>query len=140
MNDSSYILLFAFLSISLLIQSCDSDNKAESSDVVDICNCDDLRYDELYNVMHILGVETPFTGTCEYRYNEDQVKEARKYVEGKMHGEMKTWHPNGQLAIISNFKKNLQHGELKEFDDQGNLVRHADYQNGKFIGFVKGKE
>lgn len=132
-------LTAAFALVIALLPSCSEDNDSAVS-ANSTCNCDDLRYEEVYNKMHVLDDEMPFTGTCELWHNPEQLKETRKYVDGKMEGEMKRWHPNGQLAHESTFKRNLQHGELKEYAPDGRLIRHARYENGQFTGPVESSQ
>lgn len=126
---------YFFTIILLSVAGCESssENELSAGSSPNYCNCDDLRYDHVYNAMHILNYEDAFTGECEYRYNAEQIKELRTYVDGKMHGTAQSWHANGQLASSSEFNRNLQDGVVKKWDENGALVEHALYRNGKFV-------
>lgn len=45
-------------------------------------------------------------------------------------GKSKTWNAAGILVSESNFVKDKIHGELKRWDDKGQLIEHKMFDNG----------
>jgi antitoxin component YwqK of YwqJK toxin-antitoxin module len=52
------------------------------------------------------------------------------YVEHEREGEWRTWHENGQLSRVQNFRKDLAHGEFQQWDDAGRLLGRFTMENG----------
>jgi hypothetical protein len=47
------------------------------------------------------------------------------------HGESRSFHPNGQLAIVGHYEHGSQHGHFTYFDEDGNVVATAVYVHGE---------
>lgn len=128
---SIYLLAVAIIGFA----GCSGDGVlAESNaEIPTKCNCKELKYDEVYNIMKLPEPDVAFTGTCELWYDEKQIQETRTFANGKMEGVMRKWYANGQLASERNFLNNMQHGELREWDPDGTLRYAGVYQHGKFV-------
>lgn len=50
---------------------------------------------------------------------------------GMLHGSAKYWFINGNLSCFENYRNNSSHLEQKYFDEQGNLIRIKEYDNGR---------
>ncbi|MBU0717375.1 MAG: toxin-antitoxin system YwqK family antitoxin [Planctomycetes bacterium] len=58
---------------------------------------------------------------------------AREYNmrEGAWHGPFATWHPNGQPQLKGEYVAGLQQGVWVMWDEQGNVLKQAEYIDGK---------
>ena len=124
-----------FGSCLLLLAACGGEEivPEESPAVRTECSCDELVQIEAYNKYHIVGSETPFTGTCQLFHKNDSLAEERIYADGKIEGHVRRWHNNGQMASEAFFKKNRQTGIAKQWDESGTMTYHGSYENGKLI-------
>lgn len=99
-----------------------------------------------------------FTGTTVDRW---QVRRETPYVNGKIHGVMQEFHPDGRLAserrhengekvglhrgwwpdgkmrFYEHYENGRRHGEFWNWSNQGLLVEYAVYENGDEIGRKK---
>jgi len=89
-----------------------------------------------------------------------KIKEVENYLDGKLHGECKSFFPNGKLEYyklyengnrklikeyysdgsilsISNYIQDRQHGEYKRFYPNGQLLNLDFYENGNRVGVSK---
>ena len=64
-----------------------------------------------------------------YRFEElPQLHEQSvRWADGRLDGEYKEWHENGQLRVHSYYKDGQLHGECKIWDENGELVDHGFY-------------
>lgn len=56
------------------------------------------------------------------------------WVEGKMHGVMRSYHPNGEQASESPYENGKVHGAVRSYSIQGGLTRVATYVRGQREG------
>ena len=128
-----------FFAIVLLAacQHSDEEEKTSSEEVKEpsICNCDDLILDTGFNWFYLNDRLTPFNGTCTKEVNGVKLLE-REYSKGKVNGQVKEWHQNGQLKLSMEFDNNLQVGNMKEWDEEGILEYHGIYSFGKMDSLV----
>jgi antitoxin component YwqK of YwqJK toxin-antitoxin module len=100
------------------------------------------------------GVTGPFTTW----WNDDQVREVGSYLEGRRHGDVRgyhpdgtlsfagsfkdgapdglqqAWHPGGERALEAEFVEGIAHGERREYDEQGVLRRRVEFVQGRTDG------
>ena len=57
----------------------------------------------------------------------------RNYVDGKINGEYKCYHINGQLKIMCNYVDEKINGEYKQYSEDGILIGHKIYENDVII-------
>jgi antitoxin component YwqK of YwqJK toxin-antitoxin module len=74
-----------------------------------------------------------------YWYHENgQMSCVNYHVNGKTHGEVKTWYENGQTEEISYWKNGIQHGIYKTYFDNGNQKEISNWVDGKEEGKSEG--
>jgi antitoxin component YwqK of YwqJK toxin-antitoxin module len=69
----------------------------------------------------------PFTGTIVEYYKNGVLLGEEEFNNGHIGGAQRTYHPNGQLADEHFIAFNTLYGLLREWDEQGNLVREHDF-------------
>jgi antitoxin component YwqK of YwqJK toxin-antitoxin module len=71
------------------------------------------------------------TDTASIHYNaEGEMRAYYPFVKGKgLHGEVKQWHPNGQLKVSGKYKDGKQTGIWIQYDSLGNEINREDYGN-----------
>ena len=87
-------------------------------------------------------IRTYHRGDCDYNYdhcdcNESsgtKIKEEYFQNNGKIEGEYKRYHINGQLYEICNYINDRKNGEYKEYYDNGQLREICNYIDGKKEG------
>lgn len=72
------------------------------------------QFDDLYNAF----------------YESGQLKLEGKYTNGAMNGEWKGYHENGQLKEVVLFVDNNENGPFVEYHDNGKLAAEGTYLNG----------
>ena len=73
-----------------------------------------------------------------YGLNEHQPKTRCHYVDGRMHGESRTWYDNGQLCDISHWQHGRQVGTVRCYSKQGKPTLIANFDNnGNYHGRYK---
>ena len=97
------------------------------------CNCNDLILDEPYNHYYLEERTVPFTGTCVEFNKNGTLNLTKQFVEGKLHGNMNRYRPNGDKLSTVEFDKNFIHGKAIVFDLQGNDSIVEEYKRGKLI-------
>ena len=97
------------------------------------CNCNDLVLDEPYNHYYLEERTVPFTGTCVEFNKNGTLNLTKQFVEGKLHGNMNRYRPNGDKLSTVEFDKNFIHGKAIVFDLQGNDSIVEEYKRGKLI-------
>jgi len=64
-------------------------------------------------------------------YSNGQLKEEVTYADNQEQGPFKEWHENGNIKAEGTYKNgDNEHGELKLFDDNGQLLRKMNCQMG----------
>jgi antitoxin component YwqK of YwqJK toxin-antitoxin module len=58
--------------------------------------------------------------------------------EGRMHGESKSFHDNGQISLESFIINDSIHGLVKQYDRDGNITVIWEYNMGKFVRTIHG--
>ncbi len=65
------------------------------------------------------------------RFREDGTPDSLEtYVHGEKDGVEREWHPNGKLRRETWWKKNVQHGLMKDFHENGGPQSESCYQDG----------
>lgn len=74
---------------------------------------------------------TVSTDTASIRYNADgEMRAYYPFVQGVgLHGEVKQWHPNGQLKVAGRYEKGRQTGIWIQYDSLGNEIKRENYGN-----------
>lgn len=70
-------------------------------------------------------------------WDNKQTYSQKFYRDGKLEGERKTWHRNGNLDTWGFYRNGEKHGEQKEWYGNGQMCKHSFYQNGKMEGECK---
>lgn len=126
----SLILFISFIS------SCGSETTAEvdSTETNGIdstyCDCAELTLDVPYNHFYRFERRKPFTGLCEEFFPDGALKLEKNFVEGKVHGDMISYHENGQVWEEQEFDMNFQTGERIIYTKSGQVKFHALYKRG----------
>lgn len=71
-------------------------------------------------------------------YHEDgkSIMSEENYVNGKLHGEYKTFYPTGEPTEIAYYKNGLLHGNYKKYSIKGFLYQDFNYAEGKLNGMA----
>lgn len=69
-----------------------------------------------------------------YHENSNQVMTREHYENGKLHGKLITYYPNGQITETTAYKHGLKHGEDKYYSPEGILLKNLFYHNDKLHG------
>ena len=59
------------------------------------------------------------------------------YIDGKFHGEFKSYHKNGQLNDICSYIDGKKNGEAKTYDHNGRLCDICSYIDGKEVEYKR---
>lgn len=111
--------------------STDSGEEGSIEEKVTFCDCKELELDQMYNRYYYVDPKEGYTGTCESYYPNNQVKQRKHFVDGKIHGALETFFENGQLQDIKHFDMNLQSGDYKLYTEDGRLLIHAVFERGR---------
>jgi hypothetical protein len=69
-------------------------------------------------------------------YHENgSVKSIENYKRGKLHGEKISYFTNGTVEFVENYKKGLLVGDRLEYFENGQLNIKSFYKKGKLVGF-----
>ena len=124
-----YILLGSILYFTIQCQS-----KKESSTIKEnTCHCNDLVYDELYNYFFIEERTSPYNGKCLEYYDSGEVSLEKKFVDGKMHGDMLRFRKNGTRKSLVEFKLNFIDGKAIFYNLKGKDSVIQQYKKGKLV-------
>ena len=69
------------------------------------------------------------TGNIETWLNKTLLSKG-KMKDGLAHGEMKVFNEKGEVTSILNYKNGVQDGITKDFDENGKLIKETLYKNG----------
>lgn len=72
-------------------------------------------------------------GKWVYNYANGKKAFVGKYKDGLPHGKQKIWFPTGKRSTVTSFEKGKIHGKKLEYYEEGGLMHHYYYQNGKLI-------
>ena len=68
-------------------------------------------------------------------YNTGEIETIYQTLNNQLDGWFKMYHKNGQLKVITNYKKGIQLDEIiKSYDETGNLIRTVEFKNGFLNG------
>ena len=75
------------------------------------------------------------TGKSTYWYSGGKSKRLEAdSLAGQLNGLLKEWHPNGQLIVQSEYKKNARHGFFQEWYPSGKKSVEARYNDNNLQG------
>jgi antitoxin component YwqK of YwqJK toxin-antitoxin module len=83
------------------------------------------------------GIYDPNNGRKTEYYYDDVVQLEYTLKDGKIHGEIKVYHENGNLKKVGNYKNGVENGLFKEFDEFGSIEVEYNMLNGILSGSVK---
>jgi antitoxin component YwqK of YwqJK toxin-antitoxin module len=78
----------------------------------------------------------PARASKSYRKSENK-KLLKKYRDGKLEGEYRSWYGNGMIETLEFYKRGKLEGEQKYWHSNGQLFRHLFYRDGKPEGNSK---
>lgn len=92
-----------------------------------------------YNITVIKksGIYDADNGKKTEYYYDDNIKAEYTLLNGKINGQLKTYHANGRLKKVGNFSNGIENGLFKEYDDDGNIEVEYSMSNGEFNGALK---
>ncbi len=70
-------------------------------------------------------------------YENGQIQREFYYKDGYADGLYQSWWLNGQKMWIRNMKKGKNHGEIKNWNERGELICHEIYNEGELIEKIK---
>ena len=68
------------------------------------------------------------------KFNRNRLKETRDYVNGKLHGKIEKFYPNGKVMERSYYVDGKMHGIARWYDREGNNTIAYEYKNGELVG------
>lgn len=71
-----------------------------------------------------------------YHPDGKSVMGEENYVDGKLHGDYKTFYPTGEPTEITTYKNGKLHGNYKKYSIKGFLYQDFNYANGKLNGMA----
>lgn len=74
-----------------------------------------------------------FTGINERYDSEGKLVSKVSYQHGIAHGEYWKFHENGVVRFHGFNKNGKRHGAISEYDENGNLLSIATYENGEYM-------
>lgn len=91
-------------------------------------SCLEQRKDGLF---YVIGQKQPFTGKSTARFAAtDRIKFQGSYEKGLPSGEHETLHASGRRSKMETYKDGKLTGEVKSYDEDGNLLATAVYEAG----------
>jgi antitoxin component YwqK of YwqJK toxin-antitoxin module len=75
-----------------------------------------------------------FTGKACLFYLNGKRKSELPYFNGKLNGEVRYWHSNGNLSSISQYEAGIQNGVYQEWDSTGKVEVEGQYKNDRKEG------
>lgn len=97
-----------------------------------------VKVASIYDVIQYNPVDSNSVTKRTY-YKSGQIKEERNYSVykyNKLGGKLKEWNENGQLLKDIDYKDGEFNGKLKEWYGNGQLRRDIDYKDGKLNGYL----
>ena len=133
MNSISRLLRYILLGTILYFTIQCKSKKEPSTIKENSCHCNDLVYDELYNYFFIEERTSPYNGKCLEYYDSGEVSLEKKFVDGKMHGDMLRFRKNGTRKSLVEFKLNFIDGKAIFYNLQGKDSVIQQYKKGKLV-------
>lgn len=92
-----------------------------------------------YNITIIkkAGIYDPENGKKTDYYYGDALKAEYTLLNGKINGQLKTYHSNGKLAKVGSYTNDVENGQFKEYDYDGNIEAEYSMSNGEMNGALK---
>ena len=109
--------------ILLILTSCGKERIEDISKL-------ELRDKKIY----VIGEDKPYTGIFIDKYENGNLGKERRYKNGVLNGEVRTYDENGQLLLLNTYKNGQKNGPHRGYYDNGNLQTEAIYKNGKNDG------
>lgn len=134
MNQLTLPFLMVFLSLSLT--NCEVTPGEEGAEVIEVCDCDDLLFDPIYNNFYQEVPREGYTGSCEKYHANGQLALLKHFTNGKVDGEMRSYYENGQLNEEKFFDMNFQQGDFRKYNEAGKLIFHAIFERGNQVETV----
>ena len=85
----------------------------------------------------LLYDNTPFNGSVFYLYDNGDTAEITPYINGREHGQKKSWWPGNKLKEIRPYLNGLKHGIHKGWWPNGKPAFEYQIANGQYEGNVK---
>ncbi len=130
-----YIIPFALFALTAF--SCGNETEesiVSNTDIFvepDSCDCRELGFDESYNNFYLVEPRNGFTGICEEFYANGQVSLSKHFTEGKVDGKLERFYESGKQKEELLFNMNLQTGDHFKYTEDGRVLFHATYKDGK---------
>ena len=81
----------------------------------------------------------PITGKILMYHENGEVERAGQSINGKVDGELKVYDEKGNLLILSNFKDGLPEGQTYYYTES-KITSIEIYKDGKFVRTIKNKK
>ncbi|MBG0780794.1 MAG: toxin-antitoxin system YwqK family antitoxin [Bacteroidales bacterium] len=117
----SFLKAFILFFLILILTACS--NKKEASEVQ---KRGDLYYE--------LGSDDLYSGLIYSAYNEDLNQFEKEINDGKLHGDVKYWYPDGQIKSTLEYENGKLNGNSKSWYPNGQLKYSLNYEMGKLNG------
>ena len=131
MNNFARYILTILLLFSLV--NCAGDSEEGSETAIEVCDCDDLLFDQTYNNFYQVVPREGYTGSYEKYYANGQLALLKHFTKGKVDGEMRSYYENGQLNEEKFFDMNFQQGDFRKYNEEGKLIFHAIFERGNQV-------
>lgn len=69
-----------------------------------------------------------------YHKKNNKLLSVENYLNGKLHGVVKTFYSNGELTEVLQYKNGVLHGKAKRYSSEKILLEELTYENGKLNG------
>ena len=107
------------------------ENENEEGNDLEVCDCNDLVFDQAYNNFYLEVPREGFTGKCETYYGNGNLAMSKHFKGGKVHGELIKYYENGEVKEKKEFDLSFQNGDHYIYSKTGELLFHARYERGK---------
>lgn len=129
-NFLRYLLTILFL---FSLVNCAGDSEEGVNSGIEVCDCDDLLFDPIYNNFYQEVPREGYTGNCEKYHANGQLALVKHFTKGKVDGEMRSYYENGQLNEEKIFDMNFQQGDFRKYNEEGKLIFHAIFERGNQV-------
>ena len=130
--------LFSFIIFVFITTSCvNNDSNSEENSGPKTCDCNKLILDNGYNRFYLKDKKKPFTGACQIIYPGGKIKTERHFVEGKYHGDLIDYYPNGKIESITQYETHFINGFQKIYSESGELLHHYVFKRSQLIETIK---
>lgn len=126
-------LLLLCIAVGLaLVSGCGPHNPGGDADTVNAFELRDIENRD--GRVYLRGTEVLFTGLLRELYTDGVVKAEAEFVDGRLHGRTRGFHPNAVLQVEENFVEGVSHGQRRRFDEEGRIVSLESISNGQLHG------